>query len=240
MNSSDIIKIAKKYKLKIIEDSCESINATYKNKRAGTFGESAIFSFYPNKQITTAEGGMLVTDSKRIYDLCCSLRNQGRSANMQWRDHNQLGYNYRMNEISAAIGIAQLEKINFIISQRQKIASLYTKYLSKYPELIEIPRIGKNNNHTWFVYVAQLKNKTLNRDKVIMNLARDGISSKPYLPSIHTFNFYKKRFKYKNGDFPISESVSNSSIALPFYIGLKEKDIKYIVDKLIKLIKTAK
>jgi perosamine synthetase len=231
-----ILKIARKHNLKIIEDACESICATYKGKKVGTFGESAVFAFYPNKQMTTAEGGMIVTNNKKMYELCCSLRNQGRAENMQWLDHERLGYNYRMDEMSAAVGLAQLEKIDFMIKQRRKIAGLYNKYLSKYKDLIQVPQTAKNNTHTWFVYVIKIKNKKNNRDKVIEKLKEQGISTKPYLPSIHLFSFYKKRFGYKKGDFPISEDISNNSLALPFYIGLKENDIKYITNKLISIL----
>ena len=231
-----VLKIAKKYKLKIIEDACESIGAAYKGKKVGTFGESAVFAFYPNKQMTTGEGGVLVTDSEKIDKLCRSLRNQGRAENMQWLDHERLGYNYRMDELSAAVGLAQIEKIDFLISERRKIAGWYNKFLSRYPKLVQIPQIAGGNTHTWFVYVAFLKNKKINRDDLITHLAAKGVSTKPYLPSIHLFSFYKKMFGYKKGDFPISELVSDKGIALPFYIGLKEADIKYICEKFIDSI----
>lgn len=232
-----IIKIAKKYKLKIIEDACESILAKYKGKQAGTFGESAVFAFYPNKQMTTGEGGMIVTNSKKVYEFCNSLKNQGRSPNMQWLDHKYLGYNYRLDEMSAALGITQLEKLDWMVGQRQKIASLYEKYLQKYNHLIQTPQTANYNTNTWFVYVVQIKNKKVKRDKVITNLYELGIATKPYLPSIHLFDFYKKKFKYKQGDFPVSEGVSKHSLALPFYIGLKESDIRSIVEKLVLVIK---
>ncbi|MEY2703738.1 MAG: hypothetical protein RLY43_2377 [Bacteroidota bacterium] len=232
-----VLKIAKKYKLKIIEDACESIMAKYDGKNVGTFGESAVFAFYPNKQMTTGEGGMIVTDNKKVYEICSSLRNQGRSPNMQWLDHKYLGYNYRMDEMSAALGIAQLEKLDFMIKERQRICLSYNKYFSKYEDLVRIPKIGKGNTHTWFVYVLAIKNKKIKRDEVIKDLYNIEVATKPYLPSIHLFDFYKKKFKYKRGDFPLSESVSNSTIALPLYIGLKDKDIKEIVKKVIETIK---
>ncbi len=232
-----IKKIAKKHNLKIIEDACESILATYRGKQVGTFGSAAVFAFYPNKQITTGEGGMVVTDSKKDYELYCSLRNQGRSMNMQWLDHKYLGYNYRMNELNAALGIAQLEKIDWLISQRIIIAGGYQKYLAKHSDLIKLPATAKNNRHTWFVYVVQILSKKVNRDKLIDQLSKQGIATKPYLPSIHLFDFYRQQFGYKKGDFPISEQISNRSLALPFYTSLKEKDVKYICQKLIKLIK---
>ncbi|MBI3046054.1 MAG: DegT/DnrJ/EryC1/StrS family aminotransferase [Candidatus Harrisonbacteria bacterium] len=232
-----IMKIAKKYKLKIIEDVCESIGATYKGRKVGTFGESAVFAFYPNKQMTTGEGGMIVTNDKKSDQLFRSLRNQGRAENMQWLDHERLGYNYRMDELSAAAGLAQIEKIDFLLSERRKVAEMYTKYLKPHSDFIQVPVIAPANIHTWFVYVVSLKNKKINRNQLIEKLAAEGISTKPYLPSIHLFSFYKNLFGYKEGDFPISENVSNKAVALPFYIGLKESDIKYICEKLISTIK---
>lgn len=232
-----ITKIAKKYKLKIIEDACESIGARYKGKPVGTFGESAVFAFYPNKQMTTGEGGMVVTNKKKVYDLCRSLRNQGRSPNMQWLDHKYLGYNYRMDEMSAVLGITQLKRLSFFINQRQKISLLYNKYLSSYSGIIQIPQILEGNTHTRFVYVIKIKKKNISRDMVIYELAKFGVSSKPYLPSIHLFDFYKKRFNFSKGDFPVSEEMSDYSLALPLYVGLQDKDIAYICKSLVKVIK---
>ena len=156
---------------------------------------------------------------------------------MQWLDHERLGYNYRLDEMSAALGLAQIEKIKFLLSEREKIAKLYNRYLGEYKNFVKVPPIGKFNTHTWFVYVVLVKDKKINRDKLISNLSGAGISTKPYLPSIHLFSFYKKLFGYKKGDFPISESVSDRAMALPFYIGLKEPDIKYICRQLIAAIK---
>jgi len=229
--------IAKKYKLKIIEDACESIGASYNGRQAGTFGESAVFAFYPNKQMTTGEGGMIVTNNKKIYEICVSLRNQGRAKNMQWLDHKYLGYNYRMDEMSAAVGLAQLEKIDWMIAQRCKIAGWYNKYLSPYNDLVQSPMVAKGNKHSWFVYVIKLLPKGANRDKIINQLKLKEIYTKPYLPSIHLFDFYKKHFGFKKGDFPVSEEMSAYSLALPIYIGLKENDIKYIVSQLLNVIK---
>lgn len=232
-----ILKIVKKHKLKIIEDACESIGATYKGRQVGTFGESAVFAFYPNKQMTTGEGGMIVTNNKKIYKLCRSLRNQGRAENMQWLDHKRLGYNYRLDEMSAALGLVQLKKLNFLITERKKIANWYKRYLSVYKDIIKIPAVARGNTHTWFVYVILLKNKKINRNEVIKKLVSEGINTKPYLPSIHLFSFYKKKFNYKKGDFPISEIVSNKTISLPFYIGLKKLDVKYICQQLVKRLR---
>lgn len=186
--------------------------------------------------MTTGEGGIIVTNSKKAYELCGSLRNQGRAENMQWLDHQYLGYNYRMNEMSAALGVVQLQKLDFMIKQRQRIAGWYSKHLGPFSSFVEVPTIAKGNTHTWFVYVVRIKNKVTKRNGVIDALQRVGISAKPYLPSIHLFSFYKDKFGFKEGDFPIAERVSQSSLALPFYIGLKESDIKFIVAKLIVVL----
>jgi len=237
VDMNPIMALAKKYRLKIIEDACESILAEYREKKVGTFGESAVFAFYPNKQMTTGEGGMLVTDSKKIYDLSCSLRNQGRAENMQWLDHERLGYNYRLDEMSAALGLAQLGKIDWLIKEKQKVASLYGEFLRNFSDLVQVPAVASENVHTWFVYVIKIMNKKVKRDKIIEQLKKEGINSKPYLPSIHLFDFYRKEFGYKEGDFPVSEQVSDYSLALPFYIGLKKKDIINIINKLVKILK---
>ena len=180
---------------------------------------------------------MIVTCDEKIDSLCRSLRNQGRSENMQWLDHERLGYNYRMNELSAALGVAQLKKLSNIMDTRRKIASWYTEELSKCADVIELPKTHPDNTHSWFVYVARIKNSEVDRNKVIETMAGLGISTKPYVPSIHLFNFYRANLKFKAGDFPISEAVSNSSIALPFYIGLTKRDIKYICKKLVGVIR---
>ncbi len=232
-----IMRLAKKYKLKVIEDACESLGATNKGTVAGTSGESGVFAFYPNKQMTTGEGGMVVTNDAKVLSLVRSLRNQGRSENMQWLDHERLGYNYRMDELSAAVGLAQIEKIDWLISERRKVAEWYTEAFRPFSELVETPRVGEGNTHTWQVYVLCIKNPRIKRDEVIEELKKEGIASKPYLPSIHLFSFYRKQFGFKEGDFPISESVSRSSLALPFYIGLTKKDTEYIAKKVAEVLK---
>ncbi len=235
-NMTSIRSLAKKYKLKIIEDACESIMAEHGNRRVGTFGESAVFSFYPNKQMTTGEGGMIVTNKKSVYELCWSLRNQGRAKNMQWLDHRRLGYNYRMTEISAALGLPQLRRLDFAIAERRKIANTYSKHFDPYKNLLQTPFIASQNTHTFFLYVVKLLNKKINRNALIAALAERGIASKAYFPSIHLYGFYRKEFGYKRDDFPISESTSAHTLALPLYIGLKEKDLKYIAQSIITYV----
>ena len=232
-----IMKIARKHKIKILEDACESIGATYKGRKAGTFGEAAVFAFYPNKQMTTGEGGMIVTNSKKIYDMCDSLRNQGRGEDMQWLDHKYLGYNYRMDEMSAALGASQLKRLDFFIKERRKITGWYNAFFGNYPDMIQIPETARGNTHTWFVYVISLKNKNISRENVIRTLKKVGINSKPYLPSIHLLGFYKKQFGYKEKDFPVSEKISRQSLALPLYLGLKKKDVSVIGKEVVSVLK---
>lgn len=232
-----IMELALSHNLKVIEDACESVAAEHKSKKVGTFGDAAVFSFYPNKQMTTAEGGIIVSGNRKIDGLCRSLRNQGRGASMQWLDHERLGYNYRMSELSAALGVVQLQKLSKVIEERRKIAAFYTTELAKYSGLISAPQIHPHNTHSWFLYVARINNPAIDRNRVIEKLAEIGIVAKQYLPSIHLFDFYRKSFGFREGDFPISEAISNSSIALPFYVGLEKPDIEYICQKLADVIK---
>jgi len=228
-----IMRIARKHKLIVIEDACESVGAFHRGTMVGTFGASAVYAFYANKQMTTGEGGMLVTNSKKTYELCKSLRNQGRAPNMQWLDHDRLGYNYRIDEMSAALGVEQLKKLPVAIRERQRIAGWYEKHLVPHATLVRAPQIAPGNTHTFFVYVVKLLGKT-KRDEVIRHLAKKGVATKPYLPSIHLFSFYRKLLGTKHGDFPISEHASDHTLALPIYKGLTERDVKRIVECLIQ------
>ncbi len=234
-----IIKIAKKYNLKLIEDSCEALGAEYKNRKCGTFGDVAVFAFYPNKQITTGgEGGMIVTNSKKIADLCRSMVNQGRKVeNGKWLEHVRLGYNYRMTEMQAAMGIVQLLRIGEIFKKREKVAKIYNKKLKNISG-IQIPYIAPWAKISWFIYVVQLTKEYTRevRDRIIKKLKKAGIQSSNYFQCIHLQPFYKELFNYKRGDFPIAESVSNRTIALPFYNKLTKEEIEYIVKNLIKCI----
>lgn len=228
-----IINIAKKYNLKVLEDSCESLGATYKGKMVGTTGDIGTYAFYPNKQMTTGEGGMIVTNSKIIYELCDSMRNQGRDKSGDWLAHERLGYNYRMNEMSASLGVTQIKKINWMIGEKRKIASWYSNSLADILN-IRVPLAGKDRTHSWFVYVIRVVNGK--RDKLMSELGKIDIQTKPYLPVVHLQPFMRKLFNFKKGDFPVSERVSNETLALPLYIGLRFKDIEYISNKIRKIL----
>lgn len=230
-----VMRIAKKHKLVVVEDACESLLARQGKRVAGTIGSSGIFAFYANKQMTTGEGGMIVTNDKKVDELCRSLRNQGRAPNMRWLDHKYLGYNYRMDEMSAAVGLAQFEKIDFLISKRRELAKAYDRALAPLAHILERPYTASGNTNTWFVYVVRLKNRKLDRNAILEDLARFGVLAKPYLPSIHLFEFYRK-LGHKKGECPVSEEISDSSFALPFYIGLKHTDLERIANVLREVI----
>ena len=229
-------EIGKKYNLKLIEDSAEALGAEYKGKRAGSLGEAGVFAFYPNKQITTCEGGILVTDNSELASLGRSMRNQGRGEGGGWLDHERLGYNYRMDELSAALGCSQMERIEEILDKRAKVAGRYREKLAEVEE-VQVPFIAPYvSRMSWFVYVIRLDGK-INRDKVIKYLNEEEVQCKPYFTPIHLQPFYKKMFGYKEGDFPVTEDVTGRTIALPFFNNLKEEQIDYVVEKLKEGIK---
>lgn len=228
-----ILKIAKKYKLKVLEDACESLGAIYKGKMVGIEGDVGTYAFYPNKQMTTGEGGMIVTNSKRIYDLCDSMRNQGRGKSKDWLVHERLGYNYRMDEMSAALGRTQLKKLTMMIEKKRQIASWYSRALKGITD-IQVPMVGSNRTHSWFVYVVRVKKGK--RNLLMRELSKIGIQTKPYLPVIHLQPFMKKMFGFKRGNFPVAERVSSESLALPLYIGLKKEDTGYIAERIVKIL----
>jgi len=237
----DIISLARKHKLCVIEDACEAVGAEYltekKYKKIGTFGDCGVFAFYPNKQMTTGEGGMIVTDDEKIYTLCRSMRNQGRTENDVWLQHERLGYNYRISDINCALGVAQLERIEEILDKRERVAHLYNEKLMDMDELV-IPRIENNKKISWFVYVLRLVDRYSqeDRDYVLKQLKARGIGCSNYFSPIHLQPFYRKMFGYKKGDFPITEKISERTIALPFFNNLTEDQIDYVCDNVKEIL----
>ncbi len=230
-----ILKIAKKHKLKIIEDACESLGAKYKGKMVGSFGNLSVFAFYPNKQITTGEGGMIVTNDQKQYLLLKSLVNQGRSDSGQWLVHDKLGFNYRMDEMSAALGYVQMKKIKFILNSRKKVANFYKKYLNGIKEVRLIADDDRIYKRSWQTFVVILTDD-INRNKVIERLGVYKIQSKPYLPSIHLQPFFRKKFNFREKMFPVSESISKSSLALPLFTDMSEKMVETVSSRLADAI----
>jgi len=224
-------EIGKKYNLKLIEDSAEALGAEYKGKRAGSLGEVGVFAFYPNKQISTGEGGIVVTDDEELARLARSMRSQGRGESGEWLDHERLGYNFRMDELSAALGCSQMERIEEILEKREKVAGRYREKLVEVEE-VQVPYIAPYiSRMSWFVYVIRLE-KGIDRNGVIKYLNEEGVQCKPYFTPIHLQPFYRKMFGYKEGDFPVTEDVAGRTIALPFFNNLKEEQIDYVVEKL--------
>ena len=224
--------------LGIVEDACQAIGALdSEGRRVGTRGNPTSFAFYPNKQMTTGEGGMLVPSSAPMAEAMRSERNQGRSPDMSSLDHDRLGFNYRLSDVSAAIGVAQLEKLDRMLADRARVAASYTERLTALgaapagegdPDGLVLPCADHGEERrSWFVYLVQLPSGA-DRDAVIAALGGAGIQSKAYLPAIHLFPFYRERFGYKGGEFPVAESVAARSLALPFHQAIEEAQVERV------------
>lgn len=234
----EIIRISTKYNLLLIEDSAESIGSEYKGISAGSFGEAGVFGFYPNKQITTGEGGAVLTNREDIAILSRSLRNQGRGEGDTWLQHTRMGYNFRISDINCALGISQLKRLPEIIEKRNNIAKLYVEKLKDVEEIVT-PFVEKSvTRMSWFVFVIRLADKFTSgqRDLVIRELGNHGIETRGYFSAIHLQPFYRGRFGFKEGDFPITESITKRTIALPFYTLMTEEEVSYVVDSLKEAI----
>jgi perosamine synthetase len=226
-----ILAVAHQHNLAIIEDACEAIGAEYKGRQAGTLGDAAVFAFYPNKQMTTGEGGMIVTEDEEWADLFRSLRNQGRDVFDAWLNHTRLGYNYRLDELSAALGLVQIQRIEELLAKREQVARWYNERLAD-AELIERLHIAPTTTRmSWFVYVVRIK-PPADRDDVMRKLAEAGIPSRPYFTPIHLQPFYREKFGYQRGDFPVTETLGDVSLALPFSGVMTEEQVDYVCQQL--------
>jgi perosamine synthetase len=245
-----IMDIARRYELDVIEDSCEALGADLLVgpgtqgrrkegawRRAGSFGRCAAFGFYPNKQMTTGEGGMVVTNDAHIAALCRSMRNQGRSDKAAWLQHERLGYNYRLSDINCALGISQLSRLPEMLAKRARVAGWYEESL-KDVEGVIVPRQGERERISWFVYVIGLSQRfsRKDRDRILSGLRAKGIACSNYFTPIHLQPFYRKQFGFRAGDFPMTESVAARTIALPFHNSLSRDRISVVADLLIREI----
>ena len=210
-----ILQTAKEFGLKVIEDACEAVGSEYKGRKAGTLGDYSVFAFYPNKQITTGEGGMIVTENDAAADLMLALRNQGRVPGDTWLQHEFLGYNYRLGELNAALGNVQLSRINEIIPKREMVARWYNERIDQIPGVESTSIVPNTTQMSWFVFVIRTEPQ-INRDLISRGLEERGIPSRPYFIPIHLQPYMKERFGYREGDFPISEDLGNRSLAIPF------------------------
>lgn len=224
-------EIAKKHGFLFLEDSCEALGSEYNGQKCGSIADGAVFAFYPNKQITTGEGGMIVTDNEEIAELCRSYRSQGRAVTGFWLEHERLGYNYRLSELNAALGSAQMDRLDEIIDKRNHVAEMYNLKLRD-KEGVTVPFIPPHvTRMSWFVYVIRL-DRSINRDKVMRYLIDKGVACRPYFTPIHLQPYFRKLFGYREGDFPVTEQIAASTIALPFFNDLNEEQIDYVVSAL--------
>jgi perosamine synthetase len=233
-----IVDVAARYRLAVIEDACEAIGAAYKGRAVGTLGDAAVFAFYPNKQLTTGEGGMIVTDDPAWDGLFRSLRNQGRDVFDGWLQHSRLGWNYRLDELSAALGAVQVERLEEILARRARVADAYTRRLVRL-EHVTPPAIAPwVSRMSWFVYVVRLA-PWLDRDTVIRALEERGVPSRAYFPPIHLQPFYRERFGFRPGDFPVSEEMGRRCLALPFFGAMTDAQIDTVCGALGEVLAEA-
>ena len=216
----------------IVEDACEALGAEHADGTpVGARGNLSVFGFYPNKQITTGEGGVVVSPSASVKERIDSERNQGRSPDMGWLDHDRLGFNYRLDDMSCALGLAQLERLGDLLAARARVASIYSEALADV-EGIGLPCPDRGGNRrSWFVYVVQLPHG-VDRDTAVTAMRERGVDTKPYLPAIHLMSFYRDRFGHREGDFPVCEDVAARSLALPFYPQLTDGEVEEVVEAL--------
>lgn len=244
-----LASIAQAHEIALIEDCCEALGGKHKGRPVGSFGRAGVFAFYPNKQITTGEGGIIVTDDDHLASMCRSLRNQGRedipgqkhtspaSTMGNWLKHERLGYNYRMSELQAALGIAQMERLDELLESRRRVAGMYMRRLMDFEDIV-LPNVANLDEMSWFVFVVRLSDlyASTERDRVIMGLHRHEVGAANYFPCIHLQPFYKQRFGFDRGAFPIAESISQRTLALPFFNRLDETSIDLIVQTLKVMI----
>lgn len=224
-------QVAEEHGLKFIEDSCEALGATYRGRLAGTFGDYGIFAFYPNKQMTTGEGGLIITNDDEAAALMRALRNQGRAPGDTWLQHTHLGYNYRLDEMSAALGLAQMRRLEELLRKREQVAGWYTNRLSEIPG-VETPCIVPSTTHmSWFVYVIRLDPK-ISRDEVAKRLEQRGIPVRPYFLPIHLQPYMVERFGWQEGDFPVTEDLGRRGLALPFSGVMTREQVEIVCQNL--------
>lgn len=235
-----IRKIAQEYGLKVIEDSCEALGAEYKGRKAGTLGDYGVFAFYPNKQITTGEGGVIIMDDDQAADFMRALRNQGRAVGDTWLQHTYLGCNYRLDEMSAALGTTQMTRLDELLKKREQVAAWYTERLAEIPG-VETPAIEAfTTRMSWFVYVARfdsrmdgsLKYGYHDRDRLAKTLEARGMPVRPYFAPIHLQPYMVERFGYRPGDFPICEELGRRGLALPFSGVMTEAQVEHVCQAL--------
>ncbi len=230
--------VAKEHGLTVIEEFCEALGAEYKGRQAGTLGDYGVFAFYPNKQITVGEGGMIVTDDDETADFMRSLRNQGRAVGDTWLQHTRLGYNYRLDEMSAAMGITQMHRLDELLAKREQVAAWYDARLGEVPG-VEVPIVESyTTSMSWFVYVVRFDAK-IDRDEVASRLGEKGVPARPYFLPIHLQPYMAERFGWREGDFPVTEDLGRRGLALPFSGVMTEEQVDYVCGAVREVLNAA-
>lgn len=259
--------IASRHGLSLVEDSCEALGSAFGDRMCGSFGDAAVYAFYPNKQVTTGEGGMVVTNSQRIASLCRSMANQGRRPERgtssrpsvrigpspearlgrneergagAWLEHVRLGYNYRMSELSAAVGVAQMRRVRRLLGLRKRVARWYEERLRELPGVL-VPQARPGTEPAWFAYVVRLEDGSSRpaasrRHRLLEGLRARGIECSDYFRPIHLQPFYAREFGYRRGDFPVAESTASRTVALPFYAEMSEAAVDFVCRQLRRLL----
>jgi perosamine synthetase len=233
----EILEIARRHRLLVIEDTCEALGAQFDGRKVGSFGDAATFGFYPNKQITTGEGGMLVTNDAKLASLARKLRNQGRSESGEWLQHEELGYNYRISELNCALGASQLQRLEAILQRREAVAREYHCQLQNHPDLelppIELPR----RRVSWFVYVVRLNERfaVSHRDRIVQEMASRGIACGRYFAPIHMQPAYRLQ-PHRCMTLAHTESIAPRTLALPFFNKITNDQIAEVCESLISLL----
>ncbi|MBI1372809.1 MAG: polysaccharide biosynthesis protein [Phycisphaera sp.] len=230
--------LAQRHEVPLVEVACEAFGAVHKGRAVGSFGRASVFGFRPNKQITCAEGGMIVTDDDRLAAICRSLRDQGRPVELEPADpvhadamlqHERLGFNYRMSELNAALGLAQMQRLDEILVRRREVACMYIDKLMEFPELV-LPTIGPDTEMSWFVFAVRLSDPygQKERDRITTGMRRHDVGAGNGFPPIHLQPFYRQHYGYARGDFPNAESIAARTIALPFFTRLDATQIELV------------
>jgi perosamine synthetase len=237
-----ILRIARRYHLTVIEDACEALGARVRGRPAGTLGQTGVLAFYPNKQMTTGEGGMILTNDEEVARLCRSWRNQGRGEDGTWLQHARLGYNYRLSDINCALGIAQLHRLPDMLQARRWVAGFYAELLQNMPGVIAPRQEEPHAEISWFVYVVRLEDSFTreDRDRILATLKAHHIGCNNYFTPIHLQPFYQASFGFAPGDFPLTEKVSERTIALPFFNRLRHDTVTYICSHLRRAIEATR
>ena len=239
----ELKEIAEDHSLLLIEDAAESLGAKIKDRKVGTFGGAAMFSFCQNKVITTGEGGVIVTDSKEFYEKLKLIRSHGRLdtqdyfSSTKYADYTMLGYNFRMPTMIAALGVSQIKKIDKIIKLRREKAKYMTKKLLEIEE-IKVPNPPQDYFHVYQMYTIQVQNNL--RNDLMNYLADKGIMTKIYFFPVHLTRYYRNKFGYKKGELSITEKISNQVLSLPLYPILLKEEIDYIIERIDEFFERCK